>query len=145
MQKQSVVLCSSQKQSVVLCYLQKQSSNVVQVATSALVPFATGLFIQLLSYSKLQFPILFEKSQPLQLQPMYMFVFCTHRRGGALPYEAVATSVYVTVATEIVIVVATDHDHSFLFLCLVTSMMANFANLFMSSSNCYMIIKQDIF
>jgi hypothetical protein len=27
----------------------------------------------------------------------------------------------------------------------VTSMMANFANLFMSSSNCYMIIKQDIF
>ena len=89
----------------------------------------------------------------LQLQPVYMFVFCTHRRGGALPYEAVATSVYVTVATsvyvtvatEIVIVVATDHDHSFLFLCLVTSMMANFANLFMSSSNCYMIIKQDIF
>lgn len=76
---------------------------------------------------------------------MYMFVFCTHRRGGALPYEAVATSVYVTVATEIVIVVATDHDHSFLFLCLVTSMMANFANLFMSSSNCYIIIKQDIF
>lgn len=76
---------------------------------------------------------------------MYMFVFCTHRRGGALPYEAVATSVYVTVATEIVIVVATDHDHSFLFLCFVTSMMANFANLFMSSSNCYMIIKQDIF
>ena len=76
---------------------------------------------------------------------MYMFVFCTHRRGGVLPYEAVATSVYVTVATEIVIVVATDHDHSFLFLCLVTSMMANFANLFMSSSNCYMIIKQDIF
>ena len=81
----------------------------------------------------------------LQLQPVYMFVFCTHRRGGALPYEAVATSVYVTVATEIVIVVATDHDHSFLFLCLVTSMMANFANLFMSSSNCYMIIKHDRF
>ena len=76
---------------------------------------------------------------------MYMFVFCTHRRGGALPYEAVATSVYVTVATEIVIVVATDHHHSpFISMC-VTSMMANFANLFMSSSNCYMIIKQDIF
>jgi hypothetical protein len=74
-----------------------------------------------------------------------MLVFCTHRRGGALPCEAVAASVYVTVAIEIVIVVATDHDHSFLFLYFVTSMMANFANLFMSSSNCYMIIKQDIF
>lgn len=48
---------------------------------------------------------------------MYMFVFCTHRRGGVLPYEAVASSVYVTVATEIVIVVAIGHDHSFLFLC----------------------------
>ena len=81
----------------------------------------------------------------LQLQPVYMLVFCTHRRGGALPFETVATSVYVTVATKIVIVVATDHDHSFLFLCFVTNMMTNFANLFMSSSNCYMIIKQDIF
>jgi hypothetical protein len=66
----------------------------------------------------------------LQLQPVYMLVFCTHRRGGALPCEAVATSVYVTVATEIVIVVATDHDHSFLFSMFVTSTMANFANLF---------------
>jgi hypothetical protein len=92
----------------------------------------------------------------LQLQPVYMLVFCTHRRGGALPGEAgatqtrqgplaVATSVYVIVATEIVIVVATDHHHSpFISMC-VTSMMANFANLYMSSSNCYMIIKQDRF
>ena len=54
----------------------------------------------------------------LQLQPVYMLVFCTHRRGGALPFETVATSVYVTVATVIVIVVATNHHHSFLFLCL---------------------------